>query len=110
MSFKIITRGGSEVQRALYFFLGFARDAMQINHRGPDIRMTQERLDRAEVVARLQKMRGVTMAEGVSGNALCQLRFSDCFIQRILNMRVMKIWVWTPASHSATKNQLILYW
>ncbi len=47
---------GSEIQRALQFFDRFARHAVGVDHRGPDIRMSQERLDRADIIVRLEQM------------------------------------------------------
>jgi len=91
MSFFCCYGNCLEIQRALHLFLGFARDAMQIDHRRSDVRVAKEHLDRAEVVTRLKQVRGITMAKGVRGDAFRQFRLSDRFIQRILNMRFMKV-------------------
>ena len=64
---------------------------MGIDHRRPDVLMPEQRLDRAEVVACLQKVGGETVTEGVRRDALGELCLSDRFVQRILNMRVMKM-------------------
>ncbi len=64
---------------------------MSINHRRPDVSVPQERLDRAEVVAGLQEMRGVTMVKSVRSDAFRKFRLSDRFVQRVLNVRVMKM-------------------
>jgi hypothetical protein len=53
--------------------------------------MTEEGLNRAEVVAGLEKVRGKTVAKGVRGDSLREFGLSDCFVQRFLNMRVMKM-------------------
>ena len=46
----------SEIQRAFNFFQGLARHAVGIDHRGPHIRMPEQRLDRADIVVRLEQM------------------------------------------------------
>jgi len=81
----------SEIQRALRFFDRPARDAMSIDHCGPDVGMTEQLLDRAEVIARLQKVRRIRMAESMGRDALRELRLSDCFIKRRLNVRLIKM-------------------
>jgi len=43
---------------------------VQIDHRGPDIGVAEQRLDRAEVVAGLEKIRGMGMTKGVGRDAL----------------------------------------
>lgn len=53
---------------------------MRIDHRCPDIGMTEERLDGAEIVPCLQQVRGMTMTESVRSYALCQFRLSDRLI------------------------------
>ena len=46
-----------EIERTFHLFHGLARHAMGIDHHSSDISVTQERLDRANVVVRLQQMR-----------------------------------------------------
>lgn len=58
-----------KIQRALHLFHGFARNAVGIDHRGPDIGVPQKRLDRADIIVRLQKMGGKGMAERVGRDA-----------------------------------------
>jgi hypothetical protein len=43
---------------------------MGVDHRGPDVGVAEKRLDRPDVVIRLQEVSGETMAEGVGGDAL----------------------------------------
>ena len=38
-------RHGSEIEGALHFFFRPGGDAVCVNHRGPDVRMAQERLN-----------------------------------------------------------------
>jgi hypothetical protein len=49
----------SEIEGALHFFFRLGGDAVCVDHRGPDVRMAQERLDRAEVVTCLKQVRGI---------------------------------------------------
>jgi hypothetical protein len=62
---RVRGKSESEIHRALCFFDRPARNAMGINHRGPDVGMTERLLDRVEVVARLQKVRRIRMAESM---------------------------------------------
>ncbi len=64
---------------------------MRIDHGGPDIGVAQKRLDRSDVVTRLQQMSGVGMPEGMRGDALGELRFSDREIESVLSMRIMQM-------------------
>ena len=79
----------SEVQGALHLFPGFWREAVQIDHRRPDIGMAEQRLDRAEVVAGLKHVRGVGMTKGVWRDALRKLGLSDRFAESFLHPRIM---------------------
>jgi hypothetical protein len=45
-----------EIQRALRLFDGFARNTVRVDHRSSHIRMPEQRLDRADVVAGLEQM------------------------------------------------------
>jgi hypothetical protein len=60
----------SEIKRAFRLFHGPARHAVGIDHRCSDIRMPEQRLDRANVVVRLQEMSGEAVAEGMGRYAL----------------------------------------
>src|SRR3990172_713914 len=84
-------RRRSEIQRASRFFHGPARHAVGVDHRGTDIRVAEKRLDRAKVVISLQEVRGKRMSEGVGCNTFRELRLSDCFVKRFLNVRVMEM-------------------
>ena len=64
---------------------------MGVDHRRTNVRVPQQRLDRAEVVARLKQVRGIRMAESMRRHALCELRLSYRLVQRILNMRIMQM-------------------
>jgi hypothetical protein len=90
-----------------------------VDHRGPDVRMAQERLDRAKVVTCLKQVRGIRVAEGMGRDALRKLRLSDRFAESLLHARIMHMIaprffrlsnegqrllryerkLWTPASH-----------
>ena len=82
---------GSEIQRASHLFEGLARNAMGIDHRGPDIAVAQKLLDRADVVIGLQKMRRERVPERVAGDSLGQFSLSDGFVKRLLDMRFVKM-------------------
>ena len=64
---------------------------MRIDHRGPDVAVAQKLLDRADVVIGLQKMRRERVPERVAGDSLGQFSLSDGFVQRLLDMRVVKM-------------------
>lgn len=80
-----------KIQRALHLFSVFRREAVQIDHRRPDVRVAQQRLDRAEIVPRLKHVGGVTVPESVGRDALCEFGLSDRFAENLLHPRVMQM-------------------
>ncbi len=64
---------------------------MRIDHRGPDVGMTKERLNRADIVIGLEKMGRKRVAKRMSGNTLRELCFFNRMVQRILKSSVMNM-------------------
>ena len=80
-----------EIQRALCLFQGTAFDRMCIDHRCSYIAVAQQRLNRPNVIARLQQMAGKTVAECMRGGAFNDLGFSYRRLERLTHMRFMQM-------------------
>ena len=63
---------------------------MCIDHRSPQIAMAQQRLNRPNVIARLQQMAGKTVAECMRGGAFNDLGFSYRRLEGLTHMRFMQ--------------------
>jgi len=57
---------------------------MQVDHRRLQARVPEELLNDADVVACLQEMGGIGVAEGVGGDALGDSRPADGVVERVL--------------------------
>src|SRR5258708_6463216 len=58
---------------------------MRVKHRGANVRVSQQFLNRADVVARLQKMGRETMAERMTARRPSDARLADGGLHRTLN-------------------------
>ena len=58
---------------------------MRIDHRCSDIAMSKESLDRPNVVIRLKQVRGKTVAEGMTRDALREFRPPDGIVECVLS-------------------------
>jgi len=85
------TKGTLKIQRAFQVFDRPARNAVRIDHRGPDIRVSQQRLDGADVIVRLQEMGGEGMAERVRRYSLQYLGPTNCRVDGLLNVGLVKM-------------------
>ena len=56
---------------------------MGVDHRRFDIRVTQQFLDRADIVSRFQQVRREGMPEGMAGRALANARSPDGVVVKI---------------------------
>ena len=56
---------GSEIQRTLGLFDSFTLYGVGIDHGGPDIRVSEQFLNRADIIIGLQEMGGKAVAEGM---------------------------------------------
>jgi hypothetical protein len=64
---------------------------MGIDHRSPHVAVAQKRLDRADVVVGLKKMRCEGVAEGVGGDAFGQPGPADGLVKSLLKMAFMEM-------------------
>ena len=85
------TSTGSKIQRAFGLLERLARDTVRIDHRGPHITMTEQRLDRANVVVRLKQVRRERVSEGVGRDPFQELGTTDRSMDIPLHMRLMRI-------------------
>src|SRR5580704_16899015 len=72
------------VQRAFDPHRTLAQD-MRVKHRGPNVRVPQQFLNRADIVARLQKMGGETVAEGMTTRRPSDASLANGRLHRTLN-------------------------
>ncbi len=64
---------------------------MGIDHRGSDVAVAQKRLDRADIVIRLQEVSCKTVAEGVRRDTLGELCLEDCRPDGPLDMGLVNV-------------------
>ena len=87
----IIDRGNTKVQRALRFLHGPGWHAVGVDHGRADIGAAEQRLDRADVVVRLQQVDRERVAKGVRGDAFRDLRFPNSKFQRLREIRLVEM-------------------
>ena len=81
----------SEIQRTLHLFECPAWHTVRIDHRCSYIAMSKESLDRPNVVICLKQVRGKTVAEGMTRNALREFRPPDGLVECLLDVCFMKM-------------------
>lgn len=81
----------SEIQRTFRLFDGLALNSMGVNHRSPDIAVSQQLLNRTNIIIGLQQMAGKTLPEGVGGSPFSKLSLIDRPFYRFLDMGFMQM-------------------
>src|SRR3989338_8933277 len=81
----------SKIQRTSCLFHRSARHTVGIYHGRLHVAVTEQFLNSADVIIGLQKVRGKTVAEGVTGDALGKFSLTHGFIKRQLDVRFVKM-------------------
>lgn len=70
---------------------GTAVEDVGVNHGGADVAVAEELLDRADVVAGLEQVRGEAVAESVAGGSFCEARGLHRVAERALEDRLVEV-------------------
>ena len=81
----------SKIKRAFRFFKRDAFYGMGVNHGGPHITMSQEFLNRPNVIIPLEQMTGKAVAKCMGAGTLANPGSVYCLFYRLLDMRFMQM-------------------
>ena len=84
-------RARIKIQRALRFLERQARHGLQVNHRGLDVAVAQQLLDRLQVIIRQQQVTCISVTERVRRNPFRDSRARCGLFDGALDMGFMKM-------------------